>query len=305
MKEPVNCLYAFCEEELRDIKRKMSTSNLNLLIQLAEEAFHMPYQSVTFKKELILVKDKHDYESFSIYSWPNPDTKDGLPYIKKDGYQNSNHLKGDKLSLRKMSYAVYYLGLLYYLTRDQKYYFRLKKHLFHFFINKETLMNPNLNHGQAMPGINEGQRGGIIDFGVTFGYALAILQCLRSEGLLEYELCSKLQNWLKEFQIWLKDSSFGKEMAECMNNHSLVYDYLLLIVSEFLDDYYMMVFIKSRYAERMNQQILENGDMPLETRRVNSRSYYFMNLKLFIEIGKILCLDLKKYPLLVSSVNYY
>ncbi|MDE6661124.1 MAG: alginate lyase family protein, partial [Anaeroplasmataceae bacterium] len=57
--------------------------------------------------------------------------------------------------------------------------------------------------------------------------------------------------------------------------------------------------------ERMQQQILPSGDMPLETKRVNSRSYYSMNLKLFIEIGKILRVDLKRYPLLVGAVNYY
>lgn len=306
MKEPVNSIYAFNEAELREIKRKIiGSENLDRLIQLAEEAMEIPFQSVTFKEECVLVKDKHDYESFSIYSWPNPDTEDGLPYIKKDGYQNPKHLEGDKLALRKMAYAVYYLGLLYYITRDKKYFLRLRKHLFCFFIDEKTKMNPNLNYGQAMPGVNEGQRGGIIDFGVTFGYALAILQCLRAERLLDYELCLKLGTWLKQFQLWLLDSSFGKEMKECRNNHSLVYDYLLLIVSTFLDDYYMMVFIKSRYMDRMKQQILENGDMPLETKRVNSRSYYFMNLKLFIEIGKILYLDLKKYPLLMTAVTYY
>ncbi|MDE7263725.1 MAG: alginate lyase family protein [Anaeroplasmataceae bacterium] len=305
MKEPVNSLYAFSEAELREIKRKISNKNLEKIVKMAEEAMEIPYQSVTYKKKGILVKDKHDYESFSIYSWPNPDTKDGLPYIKKDGNQNPRHLEGDKLALRKMAYAVYYLGLLYYITKDKKYYLPLRNHLYCFFIHPETKMNPNLNHGQAMPGVNEGQRGGIIDFGVTFGYALAILQGLRAERLLDYELCLNLGTWLRQFQLWLLESPFGKEMNECKNNHSLVYDYLLLIISTFLDDYYMMVFIKSRYTERMKQQILENGDMPLETKRVNSRSYYFMNLKLFIEIGKILCMDLKNYPLLMTSVHYY
>ncbi len=304
MKEPVNALYAFGEDELREIKRKISTEHLEQLKKLAEEAMQIPYQSVTYKKNLVLVQDKHDYESFSIYSWPNPDTEDGLPYIKRDGYQNPKHLEGDKLALRKMAYAVYYLGILYYITREKKYYTRLKRHLYTFFIDKETRMNPNLNHGQAMPGINEGQRGGIIDFGVTFGYALAVLQCLKGQGLLEYELCLKLGGWLRQFEVWLIESPFGKEMRECTNNHALVYDYLLLIISVFVDDFYMMISIKSRYADRMKQQILENGDMPLETRRVNSRSYYFMNLKLFIEIGKILCLDLK-YPLLKTAVQYY
>ena len=305
MQDPVNTLYAFSEEELRNIKRKISEKNLQQLQKLAEEALSLPLQSVTYKEEMILVKDKHDYESFSIYSWPNPDTKDGLPYIKRDGYQNPMHLRNDKLALRKVSYAAYYLGLLYYITRSKKYYLRLKEHLYCFFIRKGTRMNPNLNHGQAMPGINTGQRGGIIDFAVSFGYALSILQGLKSEGLLESDLFRGLEAWLKEFNHWLTESEFGKEMKKCTNNHSLVYDYLQLIISIFLDDYYMMITVKTRYPLRMKEQILPNGEMPLELKRVNSQNYYFMNLKLFIEIGKLLCLNLKNYSLLSRAVEFY
>lgn len=305
MQDPVNTLYAFSEEELRSIKRKISEKNLVILEELAEEAMEIPLQSVTFKEELRLVKAKHDYESFSIYSWPNPETKDGLPYIKRDGYANPKHLEGDKLALRKVSYAVYYLGLLYYITRNKKYYLRMKEHITHFFILNETKMNPNLNHGQAMLGVNTGQRGGIIDFGVTFGYALTVLQGLKSEGLLDADLYKGLREWLKEFKVWLMESDFGKQMKECTNNHSLVYDYLLLSIAVFLDDYYLMITIKSRYSMRLTQQIKENGEMPLELKRVNSRNYYFMNLKLFIEIGKLLCLNLKNYPLLIKAVEYY
>ncbi len=305
MHEPVNSLYAFGEDELRNIKHKISEKNLVRLKKLAREALNMPLQSVTFKKEMVLVQDKHEYESFSIYSWPNPDTEDGLPYIKRDGFQNPKHLEGDKLALRKLAYAVYYLGIVYYITKEDIYYQRLREHLFCFFINPETKMLPNLNHGQAMLGVNEGQRGGIIDFGVSFGYALAILQCLKGQGLLDAELLQGMKSWLKEFKEWLIASSFGKEMKECTNNHALVYDYLLLILSVFLDDFYMLVTIKSRYLERMQQQILKDGEMPLELKRVNSRSYYFMNLKLFIEIGKIISLDIKKYPLLCAAIDYY
>ena len=305
MHDPVNVLYAFEEEELRQLKKKLSSKNLERLINIGKEAMHIPFQSVTYKKEMILVQDKHDYESFSLYGWPNPDTPDGLPYIKKDGYKNPKHLEGDKLALRKLGYATYYLSLLYYFTGEKSYYVRLRKHLFTFFIDEETKMNPNLNHGQAMPGINEGQRGGIIDFAVTFGYTLSILQCLRGRGLLDQGLCLGLGSWLRQFQFWLLESPFGKQMDACDNNHSLVYDYLMLVISEFLDDYYMIVSTKTKYLERMQQQILPNGDMPLETKRVNSRNYYSMNLKLFIEIGKILRVNLKKYPLLVGAVRYY
>ena len=39
MQDPVNTLYAFSEEELRNIKRKISEKNLQQLQKLAEDKF--------------------------------------------------------------------------------------------------------------------------------------------------------------------------------------------------------------------------------------------------------------------------
>lgn len=49
--------------------------------------------------------NKHDYYSFPPYWWPNPDTQDGLPYIRKDGQTNpdANSDATDKNRLVKMS----------------------------------------------------------------------------------------------------------------------------------------------------------------------------------------------------------
>ncbi len=305
MNDPVNTLYALNEKELYQIKLKLSAKNLKLLKIFANEALTIPLQSVTYKMKMLIVSDKHDYESFSLYAWPNPDKENGLPYIKRDGYPNPNHLKEDKLSLRKVAYCVYYLALLYYLTKEEKYYIRMEKQIECFFLNEETKMNPNLNHGQAMPGVNDGQRGGIIDFAVSFGYSLAMLQCLKSEGLLKQELTQKLKTWLQKFKVWLLTSKFGQEMSKCLNNHALVYDYVLLVISVFLDDFYHLTIIRQRFLRRMEEQIQINGLMPQELKRVNSRSYYFMNLKLFIEIGRLLNLDLNRYSLLKSAMQYY
>lgn len=305
MKDPVNSIYALTEKELNKIKLKISSDCLKKLKVFANKALIEPLQSITYKTNSVIVVDKHDYESFSLYAWPDPTKENGLPYIKIDGHPNPEHLKGDKLALRKVAYIVYYLALLYYLTNEEKYYFRLEEQILCFFINEGTKMNPNLNHGQAMPGVNDGQRGGIIDFAVSFGYALTLLESLKSNGLLNLSLIDGLKKWLSSFKDWLLTSHFGKEMNECSNNHALVYDFLLLVISDFLDDYYTLTLIRQRYLLRMKSQILDNGLMPQELKRVNSRSYYFMNLKLFIEIGKLLNLDLTRYPLLKMAIRYY
>ena len=304
MHEPANSLYALTEEELEKIKRKISVSHLNQLKKIAKEAMEMPLQSVTYKEKAILTDNPHEYESFSLYSWPNPDTETGLPYIKKDGKINPEHLKGDKGALRKMSYACYYLAILYYITREKQYEQRLNEHLQCFFLDEETKMLANLNHGQAMLGVNTGQRG-IIDFAVSFGYVISILQCLRNQKLLNGSVYEGLKKWLTEFQQWLIQSDFGKEMVHSSNNHALVYDFLQIVIALFIDDYYTLVLVKQRYMNRVSKQIQMNGYMPLEMKRVNSRSYYFMNLKLFFEIGNLLYLDLDRVFLLQKAMQYY
>ena len=305
MEEPVNSAYALLASDLKRLKETLSVKTLEELINIGNEPYNMPFQSVVNKEKIVFVKDKHDYESFSIYSWPNPNTIDGLPYIKRDGYQNPEHLMNDKKALRAVAYIVYVLGILYYFTKDKKYYQKLKDHLNVFFINPETKMNPHLNHGQALPGVNDGQSGGIIDFAVSFGYTLSILTALKNEQLLENNLVASLSKWLDEFLKWLLEDDFGKDMAIKKNNHSLVYDYVVLIISLFLKRDKNVDEVKNRYFSRIASQIKEDGLMPEELKRNKSRSYFFMNLKLFIEIGRLLEIDIKNISALSNAFRYY
>ncbi len=49
--------------------------------------------SVMDKKDTPPSGDKHDYMSLAPYWWPNPATKDGLPYIRHDGETNPERYK--------------------------------------------------------------------------------------------------------------------------------------------------------------------------------------------------------------------
>ncbi len=58
------------------------------LLKKADLALKHPLFSVMDKTLVAASGNKHDYYSFPPYWWPNPDTKDGLPYIRKDGQTN-------------------------------------------------------------------------------------------------------------------------------------------------------------------------------------------------------------------------
>src|SRR3984957_7031009 len=61
---------------------------LDALVADAQKALQTAPASVMDKPEPWPGGDKHDYVSYAPYFWPNPDTKDHLPYVRHDGKRN-------------------------------------------------------------------------------------------------------------------------------------------------------------------------------------------------------------------------
>ena len=58
------------------------------LIESAEKYGALPVNPVSNKKHYDFGATKNDYVSLGTYWWENPDTDNGLPYIRRDGYVN-------------------------------------------------------------------------------------------------------------------------------------------------------------------------------------------------------------------------
>jgi len=89
-----------------------------LLIEQAEANLLEGPFSVTEKEKLPPSGDKHDYASYSRYWWPDPEQRDGLPYIRRDGETNpaSQSLKeSDRQRIGALGRNTETLGLAYYL----------------------------------------------------------------------------------------------------------------------------------------------------------------------------------------------
>ena len=93
------------------------------LLKKADAALKHPLYSVMDKTLVAASGNKHDYYSFPPYWWPNPETKDGLPYIRKDGQTNpdANSDATDKNRLVQMSNDVSTLALAWYFSHDDRY----------------------------------------------------------------------------------------------------------------------------------------------------------------------------------------
>lgn len=57
---------------------------VNKLLKKARSVLHEGPYTIVDKKHPLPGVDVHEYVSVAPYDWPNPDTNDGLPYIRKD-----------------------------------------------------------------------------------------------------------------------------------------------------------------------------------------------------------------------------
>lgn len=282
-------------ERMREMKQSIEEKKdsnalvyYNSLILEADSILTNSYNyTIVNKKILPPSGDVHDYISMAIYRWPNPDTKDGLPYIVRDGEINPESRTkytdaGVKIKLCK---DIKTLGLAYYYSHDDKYVTRANDIIRCFFINPETKMNPNFNHGQLAPGYNMGRSAGIIESSQFTEVMEGVTLISESEKWPE-DTDKQLKKWFSDYLGWLTTSKFGLEARNLKNNHGTNYDKLCCCIYLFLGQYDNAVKHINLYTRpRLKSHIKEDGLQPLEVGRTKSWGYATMNCRTFTQIA--------------------
>lgn len=219
--------------------------------------------------------DKHDYMSMGPYWWPDRSKPRGLPYIRRDGQFNPERETEafDVTRLENMSQDVQALALAHYFTGDPRYAAKAGEMLRVWFLDPATRMNPNLNHGQAVPGRVSGRAEGVID-------AHRLMRVVEAAGLLEptgaltEDENEALQAWFEELVQWMATSPIGREERAAENNHGLYYDTLITHFALFagLDDVAKAVTERAK-TRRLAAQIDPDGSFPRELTRTRSLHY--------------------------------
>lgn len=205
------------------------------LISKAEKALSMGRLSVVDKSLTPPSQDKHDYMSLGPYFWPNPKTKDGYPYIRRDGKVNPNALiDSDSPRLVRLTNALETLALAYYYTNNTKYAQRAVEMIQIWFINDTTKMNPHLKYAQGIPGTVPGRALGILD-GRHFVRILDSITLIENSNLLSSKDLEVIKQWVKDYQNWLLNGEYAYDESHRPNNHGTFYDYQVVGYALYLE----------------------------------------------------------------------
>lgn len=250
------------------------------IISLAEKDLVQPLLSVVDKEVTPPSRDKRDWMNLADYTWPNPDTENGLPYITRDGEANPDAARYDRRRYNRFVLTIIRLGAAWQLTGDQRFADKAMAQLRHWFIAPDTGMKPNLNYCHYVPGEAEGRRDGLIVFCSSLASVLEIWRLFHSAKLIGEEGDRAMISWVKDFLHWYQTNAMSLSHAGEINNHGSFHDlleiYLLLFVGRNQEAHNK---VEESLDKRLATQILESGEMPMETRRTLSAQYSMYNLK--------------------------
>jgi hypothetical protein len=269
---------------------------LQAVTAAAEKAMHEGPFSVMQKTVVPPSGDKHDYMSQAPYFWADPSKPDGLPYIRRDGERNPELKKiSDHDNLGKLGDDARNLALAFYLTGNDVYGARAELLIRAWFLDPATRMNPNLEFGQGIPGINTGRGIGLIETRSLMSVTDAVGLLAGSKDWSSAEQAG-LSAWLQQFLTWMRTSQKGKDEDAAKNNHGTWYDLQVVDYALFLGDRQLAIDTLERVkTRRITVQIEPDGRQPLELARTNAFSYSIGNLDGLMQLawlGKQVGVDL-------------
>ncbi|HUO06989.1 MAG TPA: alginate lyase family protein [Phycisphaerae bacterium] len=219
----------------------------------------------------------HDFFSEGDYWWPDPKNPDG-PYIQKDGMTNPDNFVEHRKALMGMSVKVATLTAAYKITGDRKYADAAVKHLTAWFVNPDTMMNPNLEYAQAIHGRFKGRGTGIIDTIHLIEPARSVI-ILENAGVLKGEELAGIRKWFSDYILWLTTSKNGSEEMNAKNNHGSCFWMQLSAFAKLAGDEKELEAARRKFKEvLLPNQMAPDGSFPQELRRTKPYSYSMFNL---------------------------
>ena len=272
-------------KRLVEIKKKWEQKDedvlrlVDSLQKQAERFLKMDPVSVMDKQFTPVSGNKHDYMSQAPYFWYDSTKPNGVPYMRKDGVRNPEIYKiTDRTYLGNLENATRILSLAWYITGEKKYADKSAGLLRTWFLDESTKMNPHLEYGQAIPGVNTGRGIGLIETVALISIADAASLLQGSGSWTEADHLS-LQKWYSQFLNWMLTSKNGKDEHAAKNNHGTWYYAQVIDFALFTGDTNKAKQLVEESKKRLDSQLTKEGKQPLELERTNGLGYSTMNLR--------------------------
>lgn len=230
---------------------------------------------------------KHDFFSEGDYWWPDPSNPNG-PYIQKDGLTNPANFVAHRLAMIRFSKIIGALASAYKLTGDEKYVNHAFVHLKAWFVNSETLMNPNLLYAQAIQGRFTGRGIGIIDTIQLMEVAQGILT-MQNAKTADKEALKVIKQWFASYLTWLTTHQYGKDEMNAENNHGTCWAMQVASFAKLTNNKALLDFCRERFKTVfLPNQMAVDGSFPREIKRTKPYGYSLFNLDAMTMLCQIL-----------------
>ncbi|KAG9030913.1 hypothetical protein FRB95_003423 [Tulasnella sp. JGI-2019a] len=261
--------------------------------------------SVMNKTYLAPSNDSHDYLSWAPYYIANcsnvQNTTELTPqqiwtecdYVNEDGvFSPDVRLVNDTGNFQAMSDAVFYNTLAYRITGDVSYANTVVWFIDIWFLNNATYMNPNLDYAQVVRGVNGSHGGthyGVLDLHGMTKVASAVLVLRASQAAAwTSSLDQAFSAWCTEYVNWLTTSTLGLGELASTNNHGTFAFNQVAAIQAMLGNSSAAKATLNQYFNGIYQnQIIANGDQPLESARTRPYHYRAYNAAAVITIHRI------------------
>jgi hypothetical protein len=256
---------------------------------IKEAAWAMQQQPVTVTAETCSrsAGGKHDFYSEGDYWWPNPKSPDS-PYVQHDGLTNPQNFVAHRLAMIRFSRIIGALATAYKTTGDDKYVKEAAKHLSAWFIDQETIMNPNLLYAQAIKGVATGRGIGIID-AIQLMEVVQGTEAMEKSQALTQQVLAGTKLWFSNYLKWVTTHKYGLDEMNAKNNHGTCWVMQVACFAKFTGDKNLMKLCSDRYKELLlPSQMAADGSFPLELARTKPYGYSIFDLDAMTTICDIL-----------------
>ncbi|GIP34343.1 alginate lyase family protein [Paenibacillus sp. J2TS4] len=258
------------------------------VVTKAEEAMNATPMHITDAVAPMSEGGIHDYYSNGDYWWPNPDTPDGLPYVRRDGESNPGSFNEHRQILRSLRTNVAHLAAGYVVTNEENFAERAILLLKQFFLDEETRMNPHLLYAQAIPGICSGRGIGIIDTLHLIDVPAAVAKLRVSPAMTE-EISSGLKRWFSDYLHWMRTHPYGIEEMNADNNHGVCWYVQAAVFASLVGDEEMLAYCRNQYKNTLlPDQMAVDGSFPRELARTKPYGYSIFVLDNMITLCQVL-----------------